>query len=217
MKINGIAIEEVPSETMKVSMLNMYLGAGGAPKYTQNQLKGKNKAALLEELMPIYEAHLVEHEAKPKRAPREGAARGGAKTHESKNKKSTQSKLCHLRADLLSGKKTAEQATEIWHGDSWLQKLTTLDALLSIKERPGSGNHGTKKRETDYTVNSEAMALVLAAGERLMADGYILADVPSQENDEALGEPADGGPAPLHVDNDETWDWAALEESATEE
>lgn len=132
---NGIRLAE--TEYLKDqtnSTMNMMLGTDGKPKYTTTQLKNKNKAALLEELVPLYEA------AKASQKPvQKDKAKPGARSKVSKNKASAQSKKCHTLRKLADGIWVLEQAMAVWHEDYELQKVCTvaeLEFAFTNKVRP---------------------------------------------------------------------------------
>lgn len=141
------------------SVLNMMLGAEGKPKYTQADLALIKRTALLEEITPLYEARATEN---PK-APKEKKTLG-APPKASKNKKSAQSKKCHLLKALALGTKTWEQALHIYDDDFQLRQICTLEELkfvLENKTRPGA-----KRR---------SVTVELKPGESMDNSNYIVA------------------------------------------
>lgn len=132
---NGIRLPE--TEYLKDqtnSTLNMMLGSEGKPKYTQSQIKSIKKSALLEEIIPLYEA--AEASQKPVQKEKKKA---GAHSKVSKNKASAQSKKCHTIRKLATGIWTLEQAMKIWHEDYELQKVCKVEELehaFTTKTRP---------------------------------------------------------------------------------
>ena len=124
-------------DTFKNGQLNHLLGQDGAPKYSSNELKSKNKAALGDELRAL----LLEHEASKPKSGSKTSGTKGAKMTVSKNVASAASKLTNTLKAIVAGKKTVEQAREIVAADEvlaayWGERLETDLARAAAGLRP---------------------------------------------------------------------------------